>query len=85
MIRALTRHAPPARVGIRKQAAFYLGRRRNAYIEGLSLDESDALLDETAHATQESFTAAPMAVGDPFGTIAARCIAATPSIRRPAG
>jgi taurine dioxygenase len=24
----------------------YLGRRRNAYVEGLSLDESDALLDE---------------------------------------
>ena len=35
----------------------YLGRRRNAYIEGLSLDESDALLDEIwAEATQESLT-----------------------------
>jgi taurine dioxygenase len=35
----------------------YLGRRRNAYIEGLSLDESDALLDEIwAQATRESLT-----------------------------
>jgi taurine dioxygenase len=37
--------------------ALYLGRRRNAYIEGLSLDDSDALLDEIwAHATRESLT-----------------------------
>jgi taurine dioxygenase len=37
--------------------ALYLGRRRNAYIEGLSLAESDALLDEIwAHATRESLT-----------------------------
>jgi taurine dioxygenase len=35
----------------------YLGRRRNAYIEGLSLDESDALLDEVwAQATRDSLT-----------------------------
>ena len=35
----------------------YLGRRRNAYIEGLSLDESDALLDEIwAQATRDSLT-----------------------------
>jgi taurine dioxygenase len=35
----------------------YLGRRRNAYIEGLSLDESSALLDEVwAEATRESLT-----------------------------
>jgi taurine dioxygenase len=35
----------------------YLGRRRNAYIEGLSLDDSGELLDEIwAHATRESAT-----------------------------
>ena len=34
----------------------YLGRRRFAYIPGLSLDESEALLEELwAHATQEKF------------------------------
>jgi len=37
--------------------ALYLGRRRNAYIEGLPLDESDALLDEIwAWATRDSST-----------------------------
>jgi alpha-ketoglutarate-dependent taurine dioxygenase len=35
----------------------YLGRRRNAYIEGLSLAESDALLDEVwHHATRDELT-----------------------------
>jgi taurine dioxygenase len=35
----------------------YLGRRRNAYIEGLSVDDSNALLDEIwAQATRESLT-----------------------------
>jgi taurine dioxygenase len=35
----------------------YLGRRRNALIEGLSLDDSNALLDEIwTHATRESLT-----------------------------
>ena len=35
----------------------YLGRRRNAYIEGLSLDDSNILLDEIwAQATRESLT-----------------------------
>jgi taurine dioxygenase len=35
----------------------YLGRRRNAYIEGLSLDESEALLDEVwAEATRTTLT-----------------------------
>ena len=35
----------------------YLGRRRNAYIEGLSLDDSEALLDEIwAEATRASLT-----------------------------
>ena len=34
----------------------YLGRRRNAYIEGLELDESEALLDRLwAHATRPEF------------------------------
>jgi len=37
--------------------ALYLGRRRNAYIDGLSLDDSNALLDEIwAHATRDSLT-----------------------------
>jgi taurine dioxygenase len=37
--------------------ALYLGRRRNAYIEGLSLDDSNALLDEIwAQATREPLT-----------------------------
>jgi taurine dioxygenase len=35
----------------------YLGRRRNAYIEGLSLEESDSLLDEVwSYATDARFT-----------------------------
>jgi taurine dioxygenase len=34
--------------------ALYLGRRRNAYIRGLALEESEALLDELwSHATRE--------------------------------
>ena len=37
--------------------ALFLGRRRNSSIVGMSLAESDALLDELwAHATQEKFT-----------------------------
>ena len=39
------------------QEALFLGRRTNAYVEDLPLDESEALLDELwAHATQEAFT-----------------------------
>lgn len=38
------------------QRALYLGRRRNAHIEGLPLDESERLLDALwAHATQPEF------------------------------
>ena len=37
--------------------ALYLGRRRHAYVEGASLEDSDALLDEIwSHATRESLT-----------------------------
>ena len=37
--------------------ALYLGRRRNAYIDGLSLDDSNALLDEIwSQATRDSHT-----------------------------
>lgn len=39
------------------QKALMLGRRRNAYIKGLELEESEALLDTLwAHATQKKFT-----------------------------
>jgi len=44
-------HAETGRRGL------YLGRRRNSYVEGLSLDESDALLDEIwSFASDESLT-----------------------------
>jgi taurine dioxygenase len=37
--------------------ALYLGRRRNAYVVGLPLDESEALLDELwRYATQDELT-----------------------------
>ena len=73
----VARHAPPAGLrapGNADGAALYLGRRRNAYIEGLSLDESDALLDEIwAWATRDSLDVAapvarrrPRAVGQPL-------------------
>jgi taurine dioxygenase len=40
-----------------ERAALYLGRRRNSYILGLDLPESEALLDELwQHATQTKFT-----------------------------
>lgn len=39
------------------RSCLFLGRRRNSYIEGLELDESEALLDRLwAHATQPRFT-----------------------------
>jgi taurine dioxygenase len=35
----------------------YLGRRRNAYVDGMPLDESDALLDELwRYATADALT-----------------------------
>ena len=38
------------------EEALYLGRRTNAYIPGLPLDDSERLIDELwAHATQEAF------------------------------
>jgi taurine dioxygenase len=47
----VVRHADTGR------AALFLGRRRNSYIIGLPLEESDALLDDLwAHATQPQFT-----------------------------
>jgi taurine dioxygenase len=49
-----------ALVGIHPEAGrrfLYLGRRRNAYIEGLPLDQSDTLLDEIwYYATADSLT-----------------------------
>jgi taurine dioxygenase len=40
-----------------RRKALYLGRRPNAYIEGLSLEESERLLDALwSHATQPQFT-----------------------------
>jgi len=47
-------------VGIHPQSGrrfLYLGRRRNAYIEGLPLDQSEALLNEIwSYATADSLT-----------------------------
>ena len=44
------------RVPTTGQEAVFLGRRTNGYIDGLPLEESEALLDEVwAHATQEEF------------------------------
>jgi taurine dioxygenase len=40
-----------------RRPALFLGRRRNSYIVGLELEESEALLDRLwAHATREEFT-----------------------------
>ena len=42
---------------VTKRACLFLGRRRNAYIPGLPLDESEWLLDELwQHATQDRFS-----------------------------
>jgi taurine dioxygenase len=57
------REAPGARHALIKRhpetgrECLFLGRRRNSWIVGLPLDESEALLDELwAHATQPQFT-----------------------------
>jgi taurine dioxygenase len=57
------RQAPGARHALVRphpetgRPCLFLGRRRNSYILGLSLDESEALLDALwAHATQVQFT-----------------------------
>ena len=57
------RRAPGAHHGLvrthpeSKRKCLFLGRRRNSYILGLDLAESEALLDELwAHATQPQFT-----------------------------
>jgi taurine dioxygenase len=40
-----------------RRRALYLGRRRNAYVGGLAVDESEALLDELwRYATRDEFT-----------------------------
>jgi taurine dioxygenase len=40
-----------------QRKALYLGRRRNAYVQGLSLEESERLLDAVwLHATRDEFT-----------------------------
>lgn len=45
--------------------ALFLGRRRNAYVVGLPLDESEDVLDQLwAHATSDSMTWGEWAVGD---------------------
>ena len=42
---------------VTKRKALFLGRRRNAYISGLSVEESEALLETLwAHATKPEFT-----------------------------
>lgn len=47
----ICKHPPSGR------ETLYLGRRRNAYVAGLSLDESEALLDELwAHASKPEFS-----------------------------
>jgi taurine dioxygenase len=51
-------HAHPIlrKVPTTGEEALFLGRRTNGYVVGLSLDESEALLDELwAHATRERF------------------------------
>ena len=65
----------------------YLGRRRNAYIEGLSLDDSERAARRNlgrGHARRRSHWTTPVARSaiSCCGTTAARCIAATRSTPR---
>ena len=61
--------------------ALYLGRRHLAYIPGLDLAESEALLDALwSHATQERFTGTTSGARatSSFGTTARQCTGAMP-------
>ena len=52
-----TFHPAICRLPGTERDALYLGRRRNSYVEGLSLEASEALLDDLwKHATQKQFT-----------------------------
>jgi taurine dioxygenase len=67
--------------------SLYLGRRRNAYIEGLSLDDSGALT-KSGPRRRASRSRGGTCGGSAIscsGTTDARCIAATRSIREPVG
>ena len=67
-----------------RRAALYFGRRRNAYIEGLELDASEALLDELWSYTEDAALTWTHSwrVGDlVLWTTAAPCTGATPSTR----
>ena len=68
------------------RSMLYLGRRRMAYIDGLSLAESEALLDELwsyADASRRSAGRMPGASAIwCCGITAAPCIGATPSMPR---
>lgn len=50
-------HPAICRIPETGRESLFLGRRRNAHMEGLSLEESEALLDDLwAHATAPEFT-----------------------------
>ena len=69
-----------------KRRGLYLGRRRNAYIQGLPLAESEALLDELwSIATREEFTWHNKWAIWCCGTIAAPCTGAIRSTLTRAG
>lgn len=54
-MRGLRPLTPGAGVEVTGKPVLYLGRRRNAYVDGLSLEESEIVLDKLwAHATQDA-------------------------------
>ena len=68
--------------------ALFLGRRRNAYMVGLTLDESEALLDKLwAHAANRGSygSRSGRSATSSCGTTAARCTGVIRSIRPRAG